>query len=362
VATACDVAVIGGGPAGASAALTLVRLGLRSTILESKPASVWKIGETLAPESRQVLQNLGVWEAFLEEGHLPSWGTFSLWGSDERTERDFIFNPHGCGWQLDRARFETLLQRAAETAGAEIWRGARVSALTRHGTEWELTAGKRRLRARWLIDASGRASIVARLFGLRRLALDQLVSVYAVATTSQNSDEDSRTLVEARPTGWWYTALAPGNRRTVAWQTDADLLSGEDWREPAYFDRLIQQTGALKDLLRRHGYQFPRAPRLTSAQSARIGPAYGEAWLAVGDSAQSFDPLSGQGIFHALLSGKRAAEAIWDDWPRGGSVASYGEWLEGLWRHFLVGRKAFYEAERRWPGEQFWLRRKLDHG
>lgn len=356
--TACDVAVIGGGPAGAAAALMLGRLGLRATILEGKPAPVWKIGETLAPESRQVLQSLGVWDAFLEDGHLPSWGSFSVWGGEAQTERDFIFNPHGCGWQLDRARFETLLQERAEAAGAEIRRGAAVSALERRGEAWELIAGKHRLRARWLIDASGRACVVARRLGQQRVALDQLVSVYAMAIAAERRDADSRTFVEARPTGWWYSALMPGDRRTVAWQTDGDFVSAGHWREPAWFHQQIQETRRLKDLLHEHRYSFSQAPRLTSAQSARIEPACGEFWLAVGDAAQSFDPLSGQGIFHALLSGHHAAKAIVDGWSGDGDVPGYAGWLDLLWTRFLTARKAFYGAERRWPDEAFWLRRK----
>jgi 2-polyprenyl-6-methoxyphenol hydroxylase-like FAD-dependent oxidoreductase len=359
VETACDVAVIGGGPAGAAAALMLGRLGLRATILESKPTPVWKIGETLAPESRQVLQNLGVWDEFLEDGHLPSWGAFSLWGADEQAERDFIFNPHGCGWQLDRARFETLLQERAEAAGAAIWRGATVSALERREEMWQLIAGELCLRSQWLIDATGRASVAARHLGQKRVALDQLVSIYAVATAAEHRDEDSRTFVEARPTGWWYSALMPGNRRTVAWQTDADLLSGEHWREPAWFHQLIQETRRLKELLHEHRYSFSQPPRLTSAQSARIELACGEFWLAVGDAAQSFDPLSGQGIFHALFTGYRAATALAFNWPGSGRMAGYAEWLDHLWTRFLIGRKRFYGAEHQWPDEPFWLRRQF---
>jgi 2-polyprenyl-6-methoxyphenol hydroxylase-like FAD-dependent oxidoreductase len=101
-----DVAVIGGGPAGAAAAMTLAKLGLRTTLLESRVAPVWKIGETLAPESRQILLALGVWNQFEKGGHLPSVGNCSVWGSDDILFKDFIFNRHGCAFQLDRARFE----------------------------------------------------------------------------------------------------------------------------------------------------------------------------------------------------------------------------------------------------------------
>ncbi len=348
--------MIGGGPAGAAAALTLAKLGVRTAVLESKARPVWKIGETLAPESRQVLQSLGVWEAFLENGHRPSWGASSAWGSEELAEKELIFNPHGSAWQLDRARFESLLQEKAIGAGAEIQRGAAVSSLRRDGEQWEIHTETGRMRARWLIDASGRASVVARHLGLRRLALDQLVSIYTVA--SAEGDEDSRTLVEAGASGWWYSALMPGGRRTIAWQTDADLLAGEDWRETAWLSRQIEAAHHLRSLLEHHRYSFPDRPRLTSAQSARIEPASGSFWIAVGDAAQSFDPLSGQGLFHALASGHRAAKELVEASPNGGSLRAYAGWLEQTWNRFVSGRKTFYQAERRWPDEPFWRRRQ----
>ena len=98
-----DVAVIGGGPAGAVAAFELASNGLKTILLESEISPAPKIGETLPPEARSVLQSLGLWEAFLDDGHLASVGICSAWNSAALAERDFIFNPYGCGWQLDRA-------------------------------------------------------------------------------------------------------------------------------------------------------------------------------------------------------------------------------------------------------------------
>jgi flavin-dependent dehydrogenase len=352
-----DVAVIGGGPAGAAAAMTLAKLGLRTTLLESRVAPVWKIGETLAPESRQILLALGVWNQFEKGGHLPSVGNCSVWGSDDILFKDFIFNRHGCAFQLDRARFEELLQNSAEIAGSLVWRGTPVQSFQQRRDGWDVAVGGKSLKARWLIDASGRRSIVARRLGFPRLMLDRLVTIYAQGTAKRGNDQDNRTFVEACPTGWWYSALTPSGRRIAALQTDADLLAHQAWRKSSWLRSRIQKTLHLSAMLETYDYTFSEPPRLTSAQSGRIQPYHGEGWLAVGDAAQSFDPISGQGIFAALLSGKRAAQALVDDWPQTGtSVREYGVWLEFLWGRFLSDRRGYYEAERRWRNHPFWRR------
>ena len=99
-----DVAVIGGGPAGTSIAIALANArAVRSVaVLERSRYDRVRIGETLPPEARVPLAQLGVWDRFLEQGHAPSPGTDSAWGREELEERHFIFNPYGNGWHLDR--------------------------------------------------------------------------------------------------------------------------------------------------------------------------------------------------------------------------------------------------------------------
>jgi flavin-dependent dehydrogenase len=104
-------------------------------------------------------------------------------------------------------------------------------------------------------------------------------------------------------------------------------------------------------------------PKLTSAHSARLTKfsgstsANGCAWLAVGDAAMSFDPLSGQGLLRALQSGALAAEVIAN--RSAAALSQFNEKNETLWRQYAAGRLGYYAIERRWRGRghEFWRRR-----
>ena len=97
-----DVGVIGGGPAGATAARLLAESGLRVFVVERSMGNNFRGGESLPPQANWLLGRLGL-IAHLESGpHLPCYGNQSVWGSPEVVDTDFIFSPDGSGWHLDR--------------------------------------------------------------------------------------------------------------------------------------------------------------------------------------------------------------------------------------------------------------------
>lgn len=197
--------------------------------------------------------------------------------------------------------------------------------------------------------------MMARKLGVRRNALDLLVALHGVAGRGDGTDCDSRTFIESCPDGWWYSALVPGNRRIVSLQTDADLLPRHAWKTRKWLVERLGQTRHLSRLLQKHGYELIGPPRLTSAHSGRLQQFGGEGWLAVGDAAMSFDPLSGQGILNAMQSGTKAAQMLVSD--RAGSLTTMEKWHEQVWEEFSKRRKSYYSMEQRWCDAIFWKRR-----
>ena len=339
---AFDVVIVGAGPAGSACAIALARAGVRRVALvHAGDAVAITVGETIPPDARLLLDRLGLLEAFLAEGHARSLGSCSAWGSDTLGYNDFLLNPQGSGWHLDRARFDAFLRSRTMDAGATLIEGARLDDAVATGNGYRLRFGGREIEAGYVVDASGRGSAFARRVGARQLLLDRLTFVYGFFETTLSASRSRLTLLEAVPEGWWYAAALPGDRVAVAFAGDADGVRADGLGQEARWLEAVSATHHLAERL--DGCRFisgSLTPRV--APSFRLDPVCGPHWLAIGDAAACFDPLAAQGIYKALEDGIDAAAVI-----TGGSADDY-----------VAIRGHFYALEQRWPESPFWQRRQ----
>jgi len=417
-----DVVVLGGGPAGAAAAIAMARAGLGVVLLLRPGNAAPARCETLPPEIRLPLTELGLWEQFQAGGPVRSPGFVSAWGGPELGATDTLFNPYGPGWHVDRGRFDAMLLAAATGAGVTVRRDDRLTRVAggpSGGCELEAVSGGRSVvwRAPFLIDATGRAATPARRLGGRRLVFDRLVGLVGTITSegsisreragknfpdweqagvagAERSDapeapnrgiaslcpshppldrrdesgsdswplreprSDRRALVEAVEDGWWYSASFPDGRRLAL----------------AFFTDADLVPRGQAALVRHWWAMLRQAPftagrcgtdgrldrlRLVSANTTRASRFGGPGWLAAGDAAATLDPLCGQGVFLALESALRAAAAVVAS-LRGasGDLEDYLRHVDDGFTAYLRERSAWYEVERRWPGSPFWQRRQ----
>jgi flavin-dependent dehydrogenase len=354
--------------AGCAIAIALARAGVPTTVIEQGGRSRWRAGETLPPSARPVLESLGVWQAFRRDGHLPSYGNDSAWGEPTVRSRDFIFDPYGPGWHLDRARFDQTLASAAREAGVSWRSGTTVrGGAERVASGWQLeldTAGRRStVTVDFVVDASGRAARFGRDRGARRVVGDRTVAVAgllgpASGTQPPSSDVQMTTLVESVEGGWWYSAPVPDGRVVAVYSTDADEAQVRRARTSGGWAALLDQTVHTKERLRTADVALLAPPRVQAAGSARLHPVVGDGWLAVGDAAASHDPLSSQGILTALASAPSAADAVVA--ALGGDAEAprrYAAAVQASYTRYLIQRCGYYRLERRWPASAFWQRR-----
>ena len=233
-------------------------------------------GESFTGAIRTPLTTLGLWDRFCAAGHVTGYEQRSAWG--EAGIADSIFSAYGNAWHVDRDRFDDDLRAAVVERGVAIVRYASLDTLQRDGdgAEWRIELdGRRRIAARYLVDATGRAGAVARRLGVRPQLHDRLVAFTALVP--RNPAFDHAMVISTASDGWWYAAPVPRGH-VLAYFTDSDLAP--------------RQFGA-------------RSMQVVPANSA-FTPARGrDGWLPVGDACAAHDPLCGWGVHRALVERHR---------------------------------------------------------
>ncbi len=311
--------------------------------------------------ARRLLADMGLLEGFLQDGHLPRYALRGVWGEAEPIERDVLRDPDGCGWTLDRVRFERRLRAVAGARGATLWAPARLLSLSRDGEKWRAEilheGDSKPLRARMILDAGGRTSKALARQGAKRVHGDRLICLSARSRRARLPP--AVTHIEAEADGWWYAAPLPDGGAVLAFHTDSDLPAARACRTgAALFDR-AKRLPALASCLDGFATQS-MAFRACGAQSARLEPCAGDGWIACGDAALAFDPLSSQGLFNALYTGLAAAETsarilTGDE----NAKPEYLQEIDSIHAAYRRQLSDWYGLERRWSDHLFWRRRQV---
>ena len=368
-----EVVIIGGGPAGCATALALRNAGLDNILVcEASDYNHPRVGESIPPNTRGLFSRLGLWQAFELEAHETCLGSYSSWGDDKLGYNDFLFNPQGHGWHLDRLRFDQFMANECKLKGIELTTKMRFKSIQCDDKQYPINISfddHPSVRCRFVVDATGQTAKVARQFGAKRKEQDNLMCVAAYYDIKEHDHAHDKahdkaqplkrmTLLEAVENGWWYTARLPGNRIITAISSDASIVKQQNLKQPVHWHNALSQTQHLSEAL--GTTSAPDKLHTWIAPSALLNPPAGTGWLAVGDAASSFDPISSQGIYKALLHGLNAAPAI-VAWLQGDNqpLLEYRNTVAEQFIDYLEQRAYFYDLEQRWPEAEFWQRRQM---
>lgn len=342
-----DVLVAGAGPAGAVAATLLARKGYRVVLADGVDPARHKIGEHLAASAVHLLRRLRI--DFPPERHVPNGGILSCWGSEALIATDSFNDPEGPGLLLDRTAFDAALRANAVAAGAEF-RPANVASVRRDQGWCAMLQDGSAVAARWLVDATGRRAYLARHLGVERHRDAGLVAIYRIGVSDR--PRLHRTMIEAAPNGWWYAADLPDGRSIAGFHLGIADAAGFT-KHPDAWLRALDETIHIKT-------RFPSAHFTTRLAAVEAGGGYltrfsGEGWLACGDAALSFDPVSGYGMLAAIHQGALASDyiaAALEGQPT--APADYSSPFGRLRATYCWRHRDVYWSERRWRSMPFW--------
>ncbi len=328
-----DVIVVGGGPAGATAAALIADRGLRVLLLERDPSPRFKIGESLIPATYDTLERLGMVEQ-LQASHFTKKYSVQFFSRGEKASAPFYFEEaegfeHPQTWQVVRSEFDQMLLDNAARLGAEVHRGVKVVDVlfdgdravgvevkaARGAAQDGDTTSTRHLMASVVVDASGQSGMLARRFGLRQedpeLRNAAIFSHFKAARRDPGIDEGATLVMETRDkdSWFWYIPL-PGDQVSVGVVAPLEYLVRPDDKRPPQdvFDEQVALCPALAERLEGAFQAFPA--QVLRDFTYRSRERAGDGWVLVGDAYGFIDPLYSSGVLLALKSGEMAADAI----------------------------------------------------
>ncbi|KAF9483974.1 FAD/NAD(P)-binding domain-containing protein [Pholiota conissans] len=384
-----DIAVVGGGPAGCAFSLSLFGHSHRLSclLIDDSDPRVFKIGESLPPEAVRLLHHLSpslpkaLTAQVLSGVHSLCTGNASAWASSIVEERHAILNPFGHGLHLDRATFdetmrETVIQLSLKDPRLCFLKG-RVVDLQLTDQRWAICVNvgdeTRAIKVHWVVDATGRRASLATKLGRTILSPNPLLAFYALFVGPSfpdpaEGDNDSRTLIEATSDGWFYSSLISRNpcTRIVAFHTlPTHPAAKQSRRRDGFIDLLTASAPLISRIVHESDYTMARDggyPRCTAAGTSYLDKTCDSKaqWIAVGDSASAFDPLSSQGIMTSLEMGFYIGAMLAHRIEEDDIERDFDDEIDKMYRAVRLDyerhRGYYYGIVERFKGEMFWQR------
>ena len=314
-----DVAIIGGGPAGSTAAALLAQAGRRVILFEREKFPRFHIGESLLPFSMKAFTRLGLHEKFSRAGFIKKYGGEIIGACSENGTKFYFKDGYRSqtdhAYQVTRGDFDKVLLDHARESGAHVHEQTAVDGIdfSHDGIQLGVRSDGsfRSVRARYLVDASGRNSVLGRQFKIKK-TYDHLqkLSIFAhyEGVWRRDGIDGTLTVLVRAVDRWFWLIPLTAERTSVGMVLDSETfrkskVSPEDFLEQA----LAEQPTIAKRMTNARRVTKVYLEADFSYRSARL---YGDRWLLTGDAAGFIDPIFSSGVFLAVFSGEKCADVL----------------------------------------------------
>ena len=318
--TNCDVAIIGGGPAGAVAAALLNKQGLRVVVLEKQHFPRFVIGESLLPHCMEFIEAAGFGDAVRAE---PSFqlknGAAFTWGG-RYTYFDFtdkFSSGPGTTFQVRRALFDKVLIDEAAAQGVDVRFGHGVAAFDNSGGEARLRIeaddGAYELSAGFVLDASGYGRVLPRLLDLEtpsELPPRLAHFTHIVDNISSPTFDRDKILITTHPQHrdvWLWTIPFGDNHCSIGVVGTPDKLAGDS---ETVLKKFALECPMLAEVLADAVWENEFPFRSIQGYSANVKSLHGRHFALLGNAAEFLDPVFSSGVTIAMHSAKLAADLL----------------------------------------------------
>lgn len=311
-----DVLIIGGGPSGATAAMLLARAGFQVLVIEKNRFPRFHVGESFLPINLALIRQFGLADRLAALPHVQKLGAEFAFGDATETTRirfsDCLDDACPETFNIERAPFDDMLLRAAEDAGAEVVEDVAVRGVERLADgDVALDVGGQSVSGKYLLDASGQATLLGKHLGTRRaFPHHRKVAYFAHFENVKRleGDEAGHPLIVMCDEGWFWAIPIDPRRTSIGLVLDADVARTID--EPAQ-QRLawgIARCPLLRE--RTADAVFPDSNHVVADFSYTCAPYAGPGYFLVGDAGVFYDPVFSSGAGLSMMGAIEAANGV----------------------------------------------------
>lgn len=320
-----DVAIIGGGPAGSTAATYLAKAGKRVLILEKEHFPRFHIGESLLPYNMPIFEEMGVLPALQTANFMPKkGGRFSLARGEHENAITFAegtFTEEPIAMQVERSIFDKILLDHARDCGAEVREGWTVESYeisTDNKSEGvTITASSEHqetFHASFLLDASGLVNFTANREKLRQYYPHlQKIAIYGHFTGvdfSQREQQKTETHIACFGDSWFWIIPFSERKVSIGLVLDRSAVKESNLTTEQIFQQALKSSPGLSQMMANSARVG--ALHVTSDYSYSNDKLVSPRLMRIGDAVGFLDPVFSSGVYLACVSARDASQAVID--------------------------------------------------